>query len=169
MPAPRNALGRLIQERRTKEGFSRARVAEATGISAGTIEGWEIGRVAKPPLQDVLRLARFLSIPLQDIERAALADEDVASDVDARAREDASRKIPGTASLLEEAIRVTGWTEEEAADFLQTTPDQIRAWRRRATPLPVADVLALTAVIGSHLHRELRGTPIPGSAKNRAE
>src|SRR3954468_11317259 len=75
VPVPRPALGRLLQERRMQQGYSRARVAEAVGISAGTIEGWEIGRVAKPPLHDVLRLARFLSVPLDDLEGAALADE----------------------------------------------------------------------------------------------
>lgn len=157
MPAPRNALGTLLQQRRTQQGFSRARVAEAVGISPGTIEGWEIGRVAKPPLQDVLRLARFLSIPLDEIERVALSDDADARQLHERkqAGAGASRKVPGTAALLEEAIRVMGWSDVEAADFLQTTPEQIQAWRRRSLPLPLADVLALTSVVSARLREDL--------------
>jgi transcriptional regulator with XRE-family HTH domain len=156
--APRNTLGTLLQARRSQQGYSRARVAEAVGISPGTIEGWEIGRVVKPPLTDVLRLARFLSIPLEEIEQAALADDDETHREHERKQSDsgAARKIPGTTPLLEEAIRVMGWSEKEAADFLQTTPEQIQAWRRRAAPLPVADVLALTSVVGARLSQELR-------------
>lgn len=162
LPAPRNSLGTLLQARRTERGYSRARVAEAVGISPGTIEGWEIGRVAKPPLQDVLRLARFLSIPLEDIERASFTDDAGAREEQARKQSGGgtNRKVPGTAALLEEAIRVMGWGDEEAADFLQTTPEQIAAWRRRSAPLPVADVLALTSVIGARLRDEmLSGEP----------
>jgi hypothetical protein len=132
-------------------------VAEAVGISPGTIEGWEIGRVAKPPLTDVLRLARFLSIPLEEIEQAALADDDGSRIENERKQAaGAARKLPGTAPLLEEAIRVMGWSEQQAADFLQTTPEQIQAWRRRSAPLPVADVLALTAIVSSQLREEMR-------------
>jgi transcriptional regulator with XRE-family HTH domain len=160
VPVTRNALGSLLQERRAQQGYSRARVAEAVGISPGTIEGWEIGRVSKPPLTDVLRLARFLSIPLDEIEQAALADDDNGGREHERKQSDsgANRKLPGTTPLLEEAIRVMRWSDQEAADFLQTTPEQIQSWRRRSAPLPVADVLALTSVISSRLHDEMRGT-----------
>jgi transcriptional regulator with XRE-family HTH domain len=167
--APRNTLGTLLQERRSQQGYSRARVAEAVGISPGTIEGWEIGRVVKPPLTDVLRLARFLSIPLEEIEQAALADDDETGREHERKQSDsgAARKLPGTTPLLEEAIRVMGWSEKEAADFLQTTPEQIAAWRRRSTALPIADVLALTSVVGARLSAELRGIAAE-SANSRA-
>ena len=197
MSAPRNTLGTLLQERRSQQGYSRARVAEAVGISPGTIEGWEIGRVVKPPLTDVLRLARFLSIPLEEIEQAALADDDETHREHERKQSDsgasrkipgttplleeairvmgwsekeaadflqttpeqiAARKLPGTTPLLEEAIRVMGWSEKEAADFLQTTPEQIAAWRRRSAALPIADVLALTSVVGARLSEELRSS-----------
>lgn len=159
MSADRNTLGSLLQARRSQQGYSRARVAEAVGSSPGTIEGWEVGRVAKPPLSDVLRLARFLSISLAEIEQAALADDDETSREHGSTRSDsgAARRIPGTAPLLEEAIRVLGWSEEEAADFLQTTPAQIGAWRRRSAALPIVDVLALTSIVGARLSSELRG------------
>jgi transcriptional regulator with XRE-family HTH domain len=140
-----------------KQGYSRARVAEALGISAGTIEGWEIGRVAKPPLHDVLRLARFLSVPLDDLERAALADDGGSDQPERGNAPSAASRVPGTAPLLEEAMRVLVWSEDDAADALQTTPEQIRTWRRRRTPMPLADVLALTALLGARLRDDVRG------------
>src|SRR5437016_5110564 len=54
------ALGRLLQDRREAAGYSRARIGDLVGIKPGTIEGWELGRVSKPPIHDVLRLAHFL-------------------------------------------------------------------------------------------------------------
>src|SRR4051794_9686952 len=140
-----------------QQGYSRARVAEAVGISAGTIEGWEIGRVANPPLRDVLRLARFLSVPLDDLERAAFADESEPGQQERKNAPVATARVPGTAPLLEEAMRVLGWSEDDAADALQTTREQIQAWRRRRTPMPLADVLALTALLGARLRDDVRG------------
>jgi transcriptional regulator with XRE-family HTH domain len=69
-----NGLGRLLRERRVALGYSRARVAEVVGIKAGTLEGWELGRVTKPPVHDVLRLARFLGISADEVEAAVLGD-----------------------------------------------------------------------------------------------
>lgn len=75
-------------------GYSRARVAELVEIKAGTLEGWELGRVTKPPVHDVLRLARFLGISAEEIEAAVLGDQ--------RPRRDqtATDAIP----LLEQAV-----------------------------------------------------------------
>ena len=42
------ALARLLQERREAAGYSRAKLGKSLGISAGTIEGWELGRIGKP-------------------------------------------------------------------------------------------------------------------------
>ena len=68
------ALGRLLQERRESAGFSRTRIGELVGIKAGTIEGWELGRVARPPIHDVLRLSHFLRIPAEEIQRVVFDD-----------------------------------------------------------------------------------------------
>src|SRR4051794_39598228 len=54
------ALGDLLKRRRLALGFSRTRVGELSQINASTIEAWETGRVAKPPIHDVMRLARAL-------------------------------------------------------------------------------------------------------------
>ena len=74
-------LGSLLslyeQVRRELAGYSRTRVAERVGIKPGTIEGWELGRVEKPPIHDVLRLAHFLRIPSDEIEAAVFEDSEV--------------------------------------------------------------------------------------------
>src|SRR5437588_12587883 len=68
------ALGKLLQERREAAGYSRARAGELVGIKPGTIEGWELGRVARPPIHDVLRMAHFLGIPPEEISAAVFED-----------------------------------------------------------------------------------------------
>src|ERR671935_3118229 len=74
MSPRQTALGRLLQERREAAGYSRTRVGELVGIKPGTIEGWELGRVARPPIHDILRLAHFLQIGSQEIEAAVFED-----------------------------------------------------------------------------------------------
>src|SRR5438034_1339084 len=74
MPLEQNALARLLQERREAAGYSRARLGRIVGISAGTIEGWELGRVERPPFHEVTRIATFLRIPFEDIQRVVFAD-----------------------------------------------------------------------------------------------
>src|SRR3954449_12503981 len=74
MSPRQTALGRLLQERREAAGYSRTRAGELVGIKPGTIEGWELGRVARPPIHDVLRLARFLRISADEIQDAVFAD-----------------------------------------------------------------------------------------------
>ena len=87
------ALGRLLQERREAAGFSRTRIGELVGIKAGTIEGWELGRVARPPIHDVLRLAHFLRIPADEIQRAVFEDAGEAPAVEDAADEEERKKV----------------------------------------------------------------------------
>src|SRR3954468_22086632 len=74
MSPGQTALGRLLQDRRESAGYSRTRVGELVGVKPGTIEGWELGRVARPPIHDVLRLAHFLEIGAEEIESAVFED-----------------------------------------------------------------------------------------------
>src|ERR671935_3061043 len=74
MSPRQTAIGRLLQDRRESAGYSRTRVGEVVGIKPGTIEGWELGRVTRPPIHDVLRLAHFLGIAAGEIEEAVFAD-----------------------------------------------------------------------------------------------
>src|SRR2546430_17067115 len=74
MPGTRGAVAKLLQEQREQAGYSRAKLGELLEISPGTIEGWELGRVERPPLHDVLRLAEFLQIPYGELVAAVTAD-----------------------------------------------------------------------------------------------
>src|ERR671932_681520 len=95
MGPQQTALGRLLQERRETAGYSRTRVGELVGIKPGTIEGWELGRVARPPIHDVLRLAHFLRISADEVESAVFADAGGAPPEDAAAEADEPRGRQG--------------------------------------------------------------------------
>lgn len=157
------ALGRLLQDRRESAGYSRTRVGELVGIKPGTIEGWELGRVAKPPIHDVLRLSHFLRIPADEIQHAVFED---AGEVTAGAElpDRNERKKPGrkpgrgAVPLLEAAFRLFGWpSEEDAAEALGTTPDRLRRWRTGAEQMAFADYLTLTSMIGVAAAQAMKG------------
>src|SRR6266487_5329695 len=153
MPVEQNALARLLQERREAAGYSRARLGALVGVSAGTIEGWELGRVGRPPFHDVIRIASFLRIPLEDIQRAVFADSGTVPDADEHPgtpeRKKAGRKKRlGAVPLLEAAFRLYGWRDEgEAAEALGVTPGRVRAWRRGTERMDIAQYMALTATV----------------------
>ena len=124
MPLEQNALARLLQERREAAGYSRARLGKIVGISAGTIEGWELGRVERPPFHEVMRIAAFLRIPLDDIQRVAFADAGAIPDPEEHPgqldrKKPGRKKRLGEVPLLEAAFRLYGWQDEdEAAEAL---------------------------------------------------
>jgi len=143
MTGRQTALGRLLQDRRTAHGYSRTRLGALAGIPAGTIEGWELGRVAKPPIHDVVRVARVLGISAEEIECAVLA---------ADAREPPADDEPGDGAipLLEQAIALFGWDERQAAAALRATPAQVRAWRAGRTAMTLPQLMTVAALIGLH-------------------
>jgi transcriptional regulator with XRE-family HTH domain len=148
----RTAVARLLQEKREHAGYSRAKLGQLLEISPGTIEGWELGRVERPPLHDVLRLAKFLQISYDDLLAAALADsaaipaqQDAFSGV---ARSAKSRKTPEPIPLLEAAFRLFRWKgDHDVAAALNVSPEQVRRWRRGSEPMNVVDYLSLTAIV----------------------
>ena len=147
------ALARLLQERREAAGYSRARLGKIVGISAGTIEGWELGRVGRPPFHEVMRIASFLRIPLEDIQRVVFADSGTVPDLDEHPgtpeRKKAGRKKRlGAVPLLEAAFRLYGWRDEtDAAEALGVTPAKVRAWRQGSDRMDVSQYLALTTTV----------------------
>ena len=153
MALEQNSLARLLQERREAAGYSRARLGKIVGVSSGTIEGWELGRVGRPPFHEVMRIAAFLQIPLEDIQRAVFADAGPVPDREEHPgqpeRNKAGRKKrPGAVPLLEAAFRLYGWADEaEAAEALATTPEQVRSWRSGRERMDVADYMALTTTV----------------------
>lgn len=139
MAKPPTPLGRLLQERRQQHRYSRTRVGELAGLNPSTIESWEMGKVGKPPIHDVLRLARVLEIPIEELEQAVLPQEPTAS-----AQHQA---LAPDAPLLDQALVVLGWSESEAADALSTSTARVRALRRGEDQLSVLEVMTLTALI----------------------
>src|SRR5213595_3199303 len=107
------ALGRLLQERREAAGYSRARAGELVGIKPGTIEGWELGRVARTPIHDVLRMAHFLQIWAEEINSAVFEDAGEVGFGEAQPerqeRKKGRRRTGGSVPLLEAAFRLFGW------------------------------------------------------------
>ena len=152
-------LGRLLQNRREAAGYSRTRIAEIVGIKAGTIEGWELGRVAKPPIHDVLRLASFLRISADDIQAAVLREGEVPRP--ARVAEDRSvRHGAGQAAvpLLEAAFTLFGWSNSSAAaEALSTSPEQLERWRTGAERMELSDYLTLSSMIGLAAAAAMKG------------
>jgi transcriptional regulator with XRE-family HTH domain len=163
MSPPQTALGRLLQERREAAGYSRARVGELVGIKPGTIEGWELGRVARPPIHDVLRMAYFLGVSPDEIIAAVFEDVgDVAAAADQPERKERKkgrkRRPEGAVPLLEAAFRLFAWKDEaEAAAALNSTPDQVHRWRSGAETMAFADFLTLTSMIGVAAAEAMKG------------
>lgn len=146
MRADGNALGHLLQDRRRARGYSRARVADAVGMRPGTIEGWELGRVSKPPIHDVLRLARFLGISSGEIEDAVFSEE-------ARPEPASETSADGAVPLLEQAIALFGWTVDEAAAALGTTPTVVESWRTGSVAMNLPELMTVAALLGLHAAR----------------
>lgn len=146
------ALGLLLKTRREAKRHSRAHIADALGIPAGTIEGWERGRVAKPPITDVFRLAEYLDIPLEEVRAATLQDAEPvpAPPLGRRGDEERPRRAD---PLVEAAVSAFGGPEPLAQE-LGTTLTQVEAWRR-GTEVAFADFLRLQALVLSQLAREV--------------
>lgn len=163
MKPRQTALGRLLQDRRESAGFSRTRIGELVHIKAGTIEGWELGRVARPPIHDVLRLAHFLSISADEIQRAVFEDAGEAPSAEEAPEEEERKKArrsrsPGAVPLLEAAFRLLGWKNENvAAEALGTSPEQVRAWRTGSEQMAFADYMTLTSMIGVAAAQAMKG------------
>ena len=163
MTPPQTALGRLLQERRESAGYSRARIGELVGIKSGTIEGWELGRVVKPPIHDVLRLSHFLQIPAEEIQQAVFEDAGDVPSVDQspgqKERKKAGRRgRRGAVPLLEAAFRLFGWSnEDDAAHALGTSAERVRRWCTGAEQMAFADYLTLTSMIGVAAAEAMKG------------
>jgi transcriptional regulator with XRE-family HTH domain len=159
------ALGRLLQDRRESAGYSRAKVGELVGLSPGTIEGWEVGRVRSPAVHDVLRLAHFLQIPFDEIQRAVFADRGEVATIDdfpaQPSRRPRRRRRSAATQILEESMRLFGWDDAQAAEALGATTGEVRRWQAGAEDMPLADFVALSSMIGLAAVEALRnGAPL---------
>ena len=143
------ALGRLLKAAREERGFSRTRLSQLTGVTAITIEGWENGRVRKPPIHDVLRLSRALSLATGELERAVWED---ASPVSEDVLEPVLTADPPSVGreLLQRATALRAWTSEDAAAALNTTPSRLKRLREGEDEFNVVEMMALIAVLAAY-------------------
>ena len=152
MTPRQNALGRLLQRHREELGYSRPALGEAVGMSPGTIEGWELGRVSKPPFQDVVRLARYLRIPSEDIIATAFAGDDAVKPLPAGASRKESKKARSSGggepevALILHGQEAFGWTDASLATQMGTDAAQVVAWREGRKRMGVQDLLRLQAL-----------------------
>lgn len=157
------ALGKLLQERREASGYSRVRAGELVGIKPGTNEGWELGRVARPPVHDVLRMAHFLGISSDEISAAVFEDAGVVEALPVKPatsekKKGRQRRDEGAVPLLEAGFRLFGWNgDADAAQALNSTPQQVRRWRSGAEAMAFADFLTLTSMIGVAAAEAMKG------------
>lgn len=98
--------------------------------------------MSKPPIHDVLRLARTLGISTTDLERAVLPD-------DVAPQSDSFDTAPSSVPLLDQTMDLLRWSETDAASALNTSPSRIRALRRGEGDLSVLDVMTLAALIAA--------------------
>lgn len=64
---PTPPFAQLIRQAREAKGLSRPALARKIGVSHQAVEFWETGRVRRPSFENLVRLARELEIPLEQI------------------------------------------------------------------------------------------------------
>jgi transcriptional regulator with XRE-family HTH domain len=156
--APRSrAAGLLLREYREFAGYSRFALGERVGISADQLERWEIVGVPVPPPERALALAGLLDIPQSAIDAAFAGDAARGGAVIAflrRLPRDPVEKYEAVPEL-EDAIVSHGWTAEEVAEALGTSPTKIQAWRLGVIEMTHVERLALSDLV--RLKRERAG------------
>ncbi len=163
MSSERSELARLLQRSRERAGYSRTALGKLLEVNPKTIESWESGKIRRPQLHDVIRMATFLQIPFEAIQQAAFADAgsipDAAAQPERPVRRKPGRKKPAAAvvPLLEAGFAVCGWEDEqEAAQALGVTTKRVRAWRHGREPLDLGSHLRLSASVNLALADALK-------------
>lgn len=67
-------LLRAARKGRYRGGVGFREIDAELDLRKSTVEHWEAGRVKNLPIAQVMALAAYLEIPLQDLQEAALAD-----------------------------------------------------------------------------------------------
>src|SRR5262249_13578141 len=65
----------------------------------------------------------------------------------------------GVVPLLEQAIDLFEWTDEQAAAALDTTPETVRAWLDRDEPMPLPQRISVTALLAGDAAAAAGGQP----------
>ena len=133
------ALGSLLREYREWAGYSRDAVGERVGISADQLERWEILGVPAPPPKSFLAVAECVGIPGSAVD-AALSGE-------ARCLPRDPIEVYEAEPVIEDAIAVHGWSPEDVAEALVTSPTKVQAWRLGVIEMTEAERLMLTCLV----------------------
>jgi transcriptional regulator with XRE-family HTH domain len=140
-PSSATHLARLIKRRRERVRMSRLRASQLSGINVSSIEAWEMGRVAKPPIHDVMRLAYVLSISPRELQQASFADVPLPEGVDTTAR--------CGWLLLDRAMLVMEWNDHDVGAALSTTPERVRALRDGSARPSELEAVTLGMILGA--------------------
>lgn len=92
-PKPREPLGLLVERYKQERDTDWSEVWDAAGVSKTTLEQWISGRTREPQLRAMLRIRRFLEIPHDEFERAALGLSEGRDQTAVRAREEAVSRV----------------------------------------------------------------------------
>ena len=137
-------LGKLLQLRRQAAGLSRPGLGRLVDISPGTIEGWETERVSRPPIADILRIARALGITLGEVEAAVLAGDD----------RDPIEAPVGAANAALELLRLAmdryGWSATDVDSMLDEAPGSTGTWLS-GRPMPQRSAMSAAIAVTARL------------------
>jgi transcriptional regulator with XRE-family HTH domain len=136
---PSRALGSLLREYRKWDGYSRGALAERVGISADQLKGWEILGVPLPPPKPFLAAAELVGIPASAVSDALSGR--------ARYLPRDPIEVYEAAPAIEDAIADHGWTPEEIAGALATSPTKVQAWRLGIIKMTETERLTLAGLI----------------------
>ena len=133
------ALGTLLRDYRRWDGYSRAALAERVGVAADELERWEILGVPIPPPREFVLVAEAVGMPGYAVHAVLSGDE---------------RRLPRdpievyeAEPVIEDAIADHGWTPEDVAEALATSPTKVQAWRLGVVEMTAADRLMLLGLV----------------------
>ena len=133
------ALGSLLRDYRKWDGYSRAALAEGIGIPVDLLERWEILGVPIPPPKSFVALAELVGIPGSAVA-AALSGQ-------AQRLPRDPIEVYDAEPVIEDAIAVHGWSPEEVAEALATSPTKVQAWRLGVIEMTAAQRLMLSGLV----------------------
>jgi hypothetical protein len=129
----------LLRDYRRWDGYSRAALAEQVGMAVDELERWEILGVPIPPPTEFVVVAEAVGMP-------GYAVDAVLSDEERRLSRDPI-EVYVAEPVIEDAIADHGWTPEEIADALATSPTKVQAWRLGVVEMTAGERLMLSGLV----------------------
>jgi DNA-binding transcriptional regulator YiaG len=133
------ALGLLLRDYRRWDGYSRTALAEQLGVALDELERWEILGVPIPLPNEFVLVAEAVGM-------SGYAFDAVLSGEERRLPRDPI-EVYEAEPVIENAIADHGWTPEEIADALATSPTKVQAWRLGVVEMTSAERRMLSGLI----------------------